>query len=292
MLLLLAGSAMGIAAADAAAAERVVIGVIPEVNLVKQMHRFEPLIDYLARKSGVDVEVKPLSNYGQLFEEMRDGNIDAGFFGSLVYGITRARIGIEPVVRPVQLNGSSRYSGILFIRKDAGIRKPADMKGKTIALADPATSGGYLSQREYFAAHGIDMERELRIYWAGSHEAAVRAVLSHQADIGGAKSTVVAKMRQENRIFDSVTDIIDDSPKEGLPDNTFAVRKGVDRKLREQLARTLLTMHKDPEGKRVLENFGARRFIVTSDRDFMPMYHWVKHLKIDLANYPYKRGGR
>jgi len=276
-------------AASAAASGTVVIGVVPEVNLVKQMERYVPLGDYLEKKTGRRVDVKPLASYGQLYEEMRDGKIDAGFFGSLVYGITRARIGIEPLARTVQPNGKSTYSGLLFVRKDTGIKTPADMKGKTIALVDTATFAGYLAQREYFAEHGIDMEKELKIHWAGSHEAAIRAVLSHQAELGGAKSTVVAKFRRENRAFDAVVDIVNEKPKRGLPDNTFAVRKGLDQATRAKLKKTLLAMNDDPEAKNVLAKLGVLRFIATSDEDFKPLYDWCRHLKIDLKSYPYKK---
>jgi phosphonate transport system substrate-binding protein len=277
------------AAAAAAPSGTIVVGVVPEINLVRQMDRYAPLAAYLEKKTGMDIEVKPLANYGNLYEEMRDGKIDAGFFGSLLYGIARARIGIEPLARTVQPNGKSTYTALLFVNRDAGIKKPADMKGKTIALVDPATAAGYLAQRAYFAMHGIDMEKELTIYWAGSHEAAVRAVLNHTADIGGAKNTVVARFRKENRAFDTLVDIINESPKKGLPDNTFAVRKGLEQATRETLQKTLLAMNSDPEGKNVLAKFGALRFIATSDADFTPLYDWCRHLKIDLASYNYKK---
>lgn len=280
------------AAADAAPSARVVIGVVPEVNLVRQMERYVPLGDYLEQKTGLEVEVKPLSNYGMLYEEMRDGKIDAGFFGSLVYGITRARIGIEPLAREVHTNGKSTYSGLLFVSRDAGIKKPADMKGRTIALVDPATSAGYLAQREYFAEHGINMDKELKIYWAGSHEAAIRAVLNRQADIGGAKNTVVARFRKESKVFDVAVAIVNENPQGGLPENTFAVRKGLEPSHRQKLKKALLAMHTDPGGKRILTKFGAGRFIATTDEDFKALYAWVRHLKIDLATYPYKKSAQ
>lgn len=290
-LLLLVAIIFSSVAALADQSAKLVIGVIPEINLVRQMDRYVPLGEYLEKKIGLVVEIKPLSNYGQLFEEMRDGKIDAGFFGSLVYGISRAQIGIIPLARPVQLDGKSTYTGLLFVRKDAGIRKPADMKGRTIALVDPATSAGYLAQREYFADHGINMDKDLKIYWAGSHEAAVRAVLNHNAEIGGAKNTVVATFRKSNRTFDVITDIIAEKPKKGLPENTFAVRKGLDSEIRERLRKALLTMNRDDEGKNVLAKFGSLRFIATSDTDFTAMYEWARHLKIDLKSYQYKKQG-
>jgi phosphonate transport system substrate-binding protein len=274
-------------ASGAPAADKVVIGIIPEQNLVKQMERFVPICDYLERKLGLEVDVKPLSRYGQIFEEMRDGRIDAGFFGSFVFAMTRAKLGIEPLVRPQRLDGGSTYTAMTFVRKDSGIRKSADMKGKTIALADPATTAGYLVQKEYLRTQGLDLDKDLKILWTGSHDAAIRAVLNHQADIGGAKSLAVKRARKENRVFDTLVNVVHEGPKRGVPDNTFAVRKGIEPGVRERMKRVFTEMHNDPEGRRVLEKFGATRFVETRTDDFAPVYDMVRHLKIDLASYPY-----
>lgn len=277
--------------AGAAPGGKLVIGVIPEINLVKQMERFVPLGRYLEKKTGITVEIKPLSNYGQMYEEMRDGNIDAGFFGSFVYVMTRARLGIVPLVRPVQPGGRSTYTGMIFVRKDSGIRNPADMRGKTIALVDPATTAGYIAQKGYLLNRGINIDTDMKIYWAASHEAAIRAVLHHQADVGGAKDTVVRKYRKDNLVFDTVVDIIAETPKKGVPDNTLAVRKGLDAAAVEKLTQTLLTMHKDPQASKILATFGATRFIPTSDNDFKPLYRLTGQMKIDLKTYPYRKTG-
>jgi phosphonate transport system substrate-binding protein len=278
--------------ACASKGDKVIIGVIPEINLIKQMDRFVPVSDYLEKKTGFDVDIKPLSNYGHLYEEMRDGHIDAGFFGSLVYGMTRARIGVIPIARPVLPGGRSTYTGLLFVRKDVGIKKPSDFKGKTIALADPATSGGYLTQKDYLAGKGINIETDMKIIWVGSHEAAIRAVMSHQAEVGGAKDSIVKKYRKENKVFDTLVEIINETPQKGFPDNTFAVRKGLEQEKVVALKNALLQMHTDPEGKKVLSRFGAVRFIPTTDDDFKPLYDLVRHLKIDLGSYPYKKNGQ
>src|SRR3990172_6252902 len=147
----------------AAAEERIIIGIIPEVNLTKQTERYAPLCKYIGRHIGMEVGVKPLSNYGLIFEEMRDGRIDAGFFGSFIYAIARARIGVEPLARPINPEGISTYAGYTLVRKDSGIKGPADMKGKTIALVDPATTAGYLAQKAYLKKNGLDLEKDMKI---------------------------------------------------------------------------------------------------------------------------------
>ncbi len=278
----------GLLGGDGMAAEgKLVIGIIPEVNLEKQMERFAPLVKYLGKRVGMEVGVKPLSNYGLIYEELRDGKIDAGFFGSFVYGMTRARLHVEPVVRPVRTDGVSTYAGYLFVRKDSGIREPRDMKGKTIALVDPATTAGYLAQKVYLKKHGIDMDREMKIFWAGSHDAAAMAVFRRQADVGGAKNHPFNKVGADNPAFKDAMAVLDEST--AVPDNVFAVKKGLDPGIREKIRSVFTGMDKDAEGKEVLRKFGASRFIDTRDADYKNLYRMVKEAGIDLKTYPYKK---
>ena len=56
------------------------------------------------------------------------------------------------------------------------------------------------------------------------------------------------------------------------------------------MKQVLLDMYKDPEGQNVLEQFGARRFIETTDKDYEAVYEYVRQLGIDLQTFDY--GGR
>lgn len=272
-----------------AAEGRIVIGIIPEVNLVKQMERYAPFCKALGKEVGMEVGVKPLANYGLIFEEMRDGKIDAGFFGSFVYGMTRSRIGIEPIARPVKADGVSTYTGLTIVRKDSGIKGPKDMKGKTIALVDPATTAGYLAQKAYFKREGLDIDKDVKIFWAGSHDAAAMAVFNKQADIAGAKNAVINRIRKENAAFNDAIVVLDESPKPPVPDGTLAVRKEMAPEVKEKLKKALLTLDQDKEGKEMLEKFGAVKFVETKDADYKSLYDLVKAVGIDLKTFPYKK---
>ncbi len=273
----------------ASAGDRLVIGIIPEINLVKQMERYTPLLKYLGRQINMEVGVKPLANYGLIYEEMRDGKIDAGFFGSFIYVMAHSRIGVEPIARPVTPSGISTYAGYTFVRKDSGIKSPKDMKGKTIALVDPATTAGYIAQKAYLKRNGIDIDKDMKIVWAGSHDAAAKAVFNKQADIGGAKNNQINKIIKEDSAFKSAIAILDESPNPAVPENTLAVRKDLDSDVKAKIKKALLSMDKDAEGKKVLEKFGASRFIDTKDGDYKSLYDIVKYLNIDLNKYSYKK---
>jgi phosphonate transport system substrate-binding protein len=268
---------------------RLVIGVIPEMNLLKQMERYTPLAKYLTMKLGIPVELKPLSNYGRMYEKMRDGEIDAGFFGSFVYALSRARLGIEPIARPQATNGISAYSGVTFARKNSSLKTAEDFRGKTIALVDPATTAGYLAQKHYLQSLGVDLDKEMKILWMGSHDEVISAVLQHQAALGGVKSSMLQRMRRDNKAFEATIEILDERPKHLVPENTLAVRHDLNPVLTMKLKHTLLTMHRDDVGRDVLARFGATRFLETRDSDYRSLYKLIDHLKIDLKTYSYQR---
>ncbi|MGD0887575.1 MAG: phosphate/phosphite/phosphonate ABC transporter substrate-binding protein [Thermodesulfovibrionales bacterium] len=269
------------------AEEKLIIGLVPEVNRKAQIDRYFPLIKYLEKKVGVKVGMKYLPNYGATYEEMRDGLIEGGFLGSFVYCMTRAHVQAEPIARPVRLDGVSTCTGYTFVRKDSGIKSPRDMKGKTIALVDPLSTSGYLAQRLFFTKHGIDINKDVKIFWVGSHDAAVMAVFNKQADMGGAKNHVFDKLVLENAAVKEALIILDESP--AVPDNVLAVSKDLNPKIKEKVKNVFATMASDPVGQGILRKFGARAFIETKDEDYKDLYGMIKKAGIDLMIYSYSK---
>lgn len=44
------------------------IGLIPEHNIFKQLERYEPVVDYLSKKIGITIKLKVLTRYGNLID--------------------------------------------------------------------------------------------------------------------------------------------------------------------------------------------------------------------------------
>jgi phosphonate transport system substrate-binding protein len=94
---------------------------------------------------------------------------------------------VVPLVVTQEQDGSTSYVSVLYTRADSGITSLADMKGHSLAWADPNSASGYLIPRSEFRAQGIDPESGKyfsRTGFAGGHEQAVVAVLNHQYDAG------------------------------------------------------------------------------------------------------------
>lgn len=263
------------------------IGLIPEQNVFKQVARYQPLGDYIGKKTGIKVKFTILSRYGNIIKRFVSDKMDGAFFGSFTGAMAIQKLGVEPLARPVNLDGSSTYWGYIFARKDSGIKTAADMKGKRIAFVEKATTAGYIYPMAFFKEHGIkDINTYFReYYFAGSHDAAIYAVLDRKFDVGCAKHSMFDRVARSNpRVIKELV-ILAKSPQ--VPSNGLAVRKDLSPALKKQLRDVLLSMDKDPEGLETLKHFEAIRFIPTTKEDYNPVFDIARKAGIDLKTYDY-----
>jgi len=122
------------------------------------------------------------------------------------------------------------------------------------------------------------------IYFARSHDSAAWAVYTGEADVGGAKNHIFNSLKEEYPDFGKKMLVLAESP--DFPSNGLAVRKDLNPALKLRLKNLLLVLHENAEGQEILKNFGARRFIGTTDDDYRVLYNMIKQLGIDLHEYP------
>jgi phosphonate transport system substrate-binding protein len=267
--------------------EKILIGILPEMNVFKQKQRFIQLGAYLSKKTGVKVEFTILSRYGNIIERFSAERMDGAFFGSFTGALAIKKLGVVPLARPVNLDGTSTYHGYLFVRKDSGIKNVRDMKNKRMAFVDKATTAGYLFPLAYLKENGVtDPDHYFReTLFTGSHDAAINAVLNRKADVGAAKHSIYDRERAEDPRVDNEIMILAHSPR--VPSNGLCVRAGLDESIKNKLKSVLMNLHTDPAGKLVLQEFGALKFIETTARDYQPVFEMAKKGRIDIMSYAY-----
>jgi phosphonate transport system substrate-binding protein len=262
------------------------IGLIPEQNIFKQMERYEPLAAYLSKTIDGTIRLTVLPRYGNIIDNFVSAGMDGAFFGSFTYVLAHEKLGVEVLARPVSPNGTSTYHGLIFTRKDSRIKSVRQMEGKRFAFVDKGTTAGYLLPLRYFRRHGKNYRTYLKeSYFAGTHEDAILDVLNRKADLGAAKNTIYERLAASDDRINRDLVILERSP--DVPENGLAVRKGLDDSLKKRLRQALLTMEQDPEGARILEAFGVRRFIETKDTDYQPVYRYAQEIGLDLLQYDY-----
>ncbi len=261
------------------------LGLVPEQNIFRQRARYAPIVSYLGRHAEVRVELFQVPSYGAVLDEIAEGRLDGAFLGSFAYALAHRRLGVVPLARPLGIDGHATYHGLLLVRRDAGIDDIRQLRGRRLALVDRATTAGYLLPMVAFARAGVRDPRSFlgEMYFAGTHEDAIRDVLTGKADAAAAKSTIFERMVREAPPLAHTLVTLARSPE--VPENALAVRAALDPALRQRLRAVLLAMGDDEEGRLLLEQFGAARFVPAEDADYEPVYRLAGEAGIDLATY-------
>lgn len=264
------------------------IGLIPEENIFNQMERYRPLADYLSGKIGVKVKLTILSRYGSIVDSFVTRKMDGAFFGIFTGVLAMEKLGVEPVARPLNLDGKSTVNSYIFVKKDSGIKTVKDMRGKRIVFVDKLTATGYLFAIAFLREKGVqDIDKYFGEYFfTGSHGSAVYSVLDNRADIGSAKSKVFNRMVEKDPAIKDELNIIAKSDE--FPDTTLCIRKDLPSEIKTKIKQVLLNMDRDPEGNEILKKFGALKFIDADKKDFQPFFELAKKAGINIKNYRYK----
>jgi len=59
--------------------QQIVIGLIPEQNIFRQIERYQQIADYLSSSSGLKIKLKVLPGYGDLITNFASSGVDGAF---------------------------------------------------------------------------------------------------------------------------------------------------------------------------------------------------------------------
>ncbi|MDO9168346.1 MAG: phosphate/phosphite/phosphonate ABC transporter substrate-binding protein, partial [Methylobacter sp.] len=166
-------------------AKGLVMGLIPAENNEEMIQKFEPMRQYLELKTGEPVKVFTATDYSGVIEGMKKGRVDIAWFGPLAYVLAEKEANAEAFAVGVRSDtGLSTYRSLFVVPEDSEVKSIADLKGKSVAFVDPAsTSGGLIPTYLVKQATG-QMPKEFfgEFTYAGSHDAAEMAVKNKSVD--------------------------------------------------------------------------------------------------------------
>ena len=172
--------------ARAGALQEFRIGILGGENTQDRLARYDEFQKLLAEHLKMPVKLFPAADYAGVMQGIAAGQLEAAEFGAS--GFAGAWLDckcIEPVVVPQEKDGSTYYYSVMVVRADAGIRTLADMKGHSLAWADPNSTSGYLIPSATLKTSGINLADGAyfsRTGFSGGHEQGVVAVLNKQYD--------------------------------------------------------------------------------------------------------------
>lgn len=248
--------------------QELVIGIEPEHNIFTQMEQYGRVAGYLSEKSGIPIRLTIMSRYGEVLRRFKALHLDGAFLNAYTATLAIDELGMEPVVRQVNLAGEAGAQGLIFARRDSGIHGVAEMRGKSFAFVDPATAEGYLFPLALLRKHGItDINTFFsRHFFTGSHASAISAVLDGRADLGAAKERIYKRQVARDGGIAKELVILAESP--STPETTLCLKSDIPLELKRKLTDVLLEMDKNREGREVLAAIESLRFTRAAKTDY------------------------
>lgn len=267
-----------IGATGAAQARDLVMGLIPAENNEEMIKTFEPMRAYLEKKLHRKVKLYTATDYAGVVEAMRKKRVDIAWFGPLSYYLAEMEAGAEAFAVGIREGSDSpTYKSLLIAPCDSGIKSIADMKGKSVAFVNPAsTSGGLMPT--YMVKHATGMMPEQyfgKFTYSGSHDAAELAVKNKTVDAAADNDITYTKMLEKGLITKESNCIIAESTP--LPGSPLVYRGDLPKKLKAQIKDVILNAHKDIQ----VTGYGKiSHYVAVTPADYQSIRDMVKELGI------------
>ncbi|MDR1205291.1 MAG: phosphate/phosphite/phosphonate ABC transporter substrate-binding protein [Peptococcaceae bacterium] len=185
--------------------------------------------DYL----GIQVTEINGADYNAVVEAMRAKHADIAAFGPVSYVQAVDRAGAEALVTAVPHGdrGLAGYTSKIIVKAGGPIQTLEDLRGKTFAFVDPAsTSGNYVPTLELMNAFPGMTNEDFHtngVFFAsasfsGKHQNGLQAVLNGDVDAAPIASDILAAEIAAGRVSESDITVIHESPR--IPSSPMGIR--------------------------------------------------------------------
>ena len=235
------------------------VGIIGGENEADRLRNYQCLGDQLKAELGFEkVSFFPAADYDGVIQGLLGGTLDYAELGAS--GFAKIYLAnadaVEPILTTVQTDGSTGYHSIMVARKDSGITKLEDLKGKKLGFADPDSTSGYLVPlvtlpeaiggpvKEFFGETGF----------GGGHENLVLEVVKGTFDAGTTFGSGVGEWKDgytsgnlhkmvEKGILD-MNDLVELWKSPLIPNGPIVVRSSMDGDMKAKFKQFMLDLPK------------------------------------------------
>jgi phosphonate transport system substrate-binding protein len=169
-----------------------IVGIFGGEDADKALQSVEPMRAYLEEALKLRVVMYTGGSYSAVIAAMKAGRVDAFEVGPFAYILAVQEANAEALaVNAYESRVTDRkfspevfpfYFSSIITKKGSGIETLADLKGKSFAFVDPASTSGHLMPKTRIIKEGIDPDKDMKPIFAGSHATAVQALWTDKVE--------------------------------------------------------------------------------------------------------------
>lgn len=241
----------------------ITLGIVSPVNQKEIEKQFRDFVRYVATKlaasqstEGSMVVASSQSGLANLLAERKvDFYMESPYPTYLINNV----YGAGKLLLRRWKGGMADYYALIFTTRNSETRRLEDLRGKIIAFEDPGSTSGHFLPKFLLSRLGFKLVEKSRIepnvsadevgyFFAYSQDKLVDLVLTKQVAAGAFSNDDYATLGKRKK-----SDIRILAETDSLPRHLVSVRKDLDPALVNRLKKILLSMHQDPQGRRILQ---------------------------------------
>ena len=247
------------------------LGIVAETHQKEIEEHFREFVRYVARKvypttvlEGKVVVTATLPDLAKLLDQ---GTVDFYMESPYPTYVVNNVHGAGMLLLRRWKSGMADYRSLIFTHRNSGIQRLDNLRGKMFVFEDPESSSGYFLPKLFLQRNGLRLAEkaaldanvgaaEVGFVFARSQKTLVDWVLSKNTAAGAFSNDDHAALDEKKR-----NDILVLAQTELLPRHLLSVRKNMPLGMVGRLEKTLLAMHEDAEGRKILQNIdGTTKF--------------------------------
>lgn len=255
------------------------IQFVPSSNATTIEAKAKPLEGLLKKELGIPVKVSVSTDYNTIVEAMGSKKVDVGFLPPDAYVLAHKQYGSKVLLQAERFgvkepNDQSTsemvnfYRSQILVRKNSGITKLSDLKGKKIAVQDTTSTAGWIFPIVSLYKQGININKDnIKTVQVKGHDQGVLAVYNGNADAAfvfqGARKIVT---KDAPDVMDKVVPLYTTAK---IPNDTITVRKDLSEKWQKKLKQAFKNIAKSKEGHEIIASvYSHQGYADSKDSNF------------------------
>lgn len=235
----------------------------PLHNPQKLSETYQPLVDYLNRRIPVArIELEASRDY-QVYEQKFRGREPAFLLPNPWQTLQAMKVGYQVIA---MAGDAEDFKGVFVVRKDSGIRTPADLRGKVVSYPSYTALAAAIMPQYYLHTHGIDIDQDIQNRYVGSQESSIMNAYLGQSAAGATWPPPWRSFQKDHPAEAAQLKVIWETPP--LVNNAVMARDDVPAAIREQVRKALLELAQTAEGRAILGGMETARFHPADDASY------------------------
>jgi len=235
----------------------------PLYNPQKLSEAYQPLIDHLNRQiQGAHIELEASRNY-QVYEQKFRDRAPEFLLANPWQTLQAVKVGYHVIA---MAGDAEDFRGVFIVRKDGGIKAPADLRGKGVSYPSHTVVAAAIMPQYFLHMHGIDVNRDIHNSYVGSQESAIMNAYLGKSAAGVTWPPPWRLFQKDHPAEAAQLELIWET--QPLLNNSVMVRDDVPGVLRERVRKVLIELAQTPEGKAILAGMETARFHPANDASY------------------------